>query len=277
MSAELHALAGAYAVDALPADERAAFEEHLATCEACRTEVAELSATAARLGEAAAETPPAGLKERVLAEVDRVRPLPPQVGAEQDADEAPAPAPGGASGHGEAADVVSGPVPSGRARGRGRRRAPPAGRVVLSAAAAVTVAVAAVAGVLVSDLRGDLDREQQRTQALTRVLAAPDARTLSTDVRGGGRASVVVSGQRDRAVLVADGLDAAPEGRTYQAWFVGADGPASAGLVDTDDGGAVRVLAGDLARADTVALTVEPAGGSEQPTTDPVLAVSLDG
>jgi anti-sigma-K factor RskA len=270
MSAELHALAGAYAVDALPADERAAFEEHLATCEACRTEVAELSATAARLGDAAAETPPPGLKDRVLAEVDRVRPLPPATAPDDDAVTT-------VGSEGEDADGAAPVVRRGRAPGRGRRRASHAGRVVLSAAAAVTLAVVAAAGVLVADLRGDLDRERQQTQALTRVLAAPDARTRSADVRGGGRATVVVSGQRDRAVLVADGLAAAPEGRTYQAWFIGADGPVSAGLVGTDDGRAVRALSGDVAAADTVALTVEPAGGSAQPTTDPVLAVALDG
>ena len=76
---ELHLLTGAYALDALDPAERAAFEEHLATCESCQAEVKELRATAGLLGAAAAETPPPSLKERVMAEVDRTRQDPPLV------------------------------------------------------------------------------------------------------------------------------------------------------------------------------------------------------
>ena len=39
MSDDIHALSGAYAVDALDDVERARFERHLANCEACRAEV----------------------------------------------------------------------------------------------------------------------------------------------------------------------------------------------------------------------------------------------
>ena len=65
-TSDVHALAGAYALDAMEAEERALFEGHLDECDACRAEVEELQATAARLGAAAAETPPAGLRDRVL-------------------------------------------------------------------------------------------------------------------------------------------------------------------------------------------------------------------
>src|SRR5688500_12449230 len=78
MSADVHALAGAYALDALPSDERAFFERHLAMCEACRNEVAELTETAARLGSAAAVAPPPALRDRVLAAANVTRQLPPE-------------------------------------------------------------------------------------------------------------------------------------------------------------------------------------------------------
>lgn len=52
-----HDASAAYALHALPEDERLAFERHLEDCEACREEVAELQATAALLGRAAAVTP----------------------------------------------------------------------------------------------------------------------------------------------------------------------------------------------------------------------------
>jgi len=46
---DVHALAGAYALDALTELERAAFGRHVADCESCTVEVAELSETATRL------------------------------------------------------------------------------------------------------------------------------------------------------------------------------------------------------------------------------------
>lgn len=64
-----HALAGAYAIDAIEGAERARFERHLASCPTCPAEVRGLAATAAQLGLAAAATPPPDLKGRVLADV----------------------------------------------------------------------------------------------------------------------------------------------------------------------------------------------------------------
>ena len=76
---DLHLLTGAYAADALDSEERDTFRRHLETCAVCRQEVAELTATAARLALAAAEPAPAGMRERVLAEVARTRQLSPVV------------------------------------------------------------------------------------------------------------------------------------------------------------------------------------------------------
>ena len=78
---DIHKLSGAYALDALDDLERARFEQHLATCEDCRAEVAELRETAALLAETTATAPPASLRESVLAGISQVRPLPPEVPA----------------------------------------------------------------------------------------------------------------------------------------------------------------------------------------------------
>lgn len=77
MNDNIHMLAGPYALDALPGEERAFFERHLAGCDACRREVAEYADTAALLGAAAWERPPAGMRERVLDTAARTRQLPP--------------------------------------------------------------------------------------------------------------------------------------------------------------------------------------------------------
>ena len=76
---EVHALTGAYVLDALNADERSGFEVHLDGCHACTTDVAELTEAVARLGTAAAQPVPAWLRSSVLAEVAQTRQLPPRV------------------------------------------------------------------------------------------------------------------------------------------------------------------------------------------------------
>ena len=76
-------------------------------------------------------------------------------------------------------------------------------------------------------------------------------------------------------MLVADGLAPAPAGQTYQIWFLDSSGAAtSAGFVPAGDHSAV-VLQGDPGAAAAVGVTLEPVGGSAQPTTTPVLAVQV--
>lgn len=77
MSSDIHALSGAYAVDALDPAERAEFEKHLAGCEACRAEVDDLREAAATISETVAAPPPPGLRDRVLGDIRGVRPLAP--------------------------------------------------------------------------------------------------------------------------------------------------------------------------------------------------------
>jgi anti-sigma-K factor RskA len=78
---DVHNLTAAYALDALDAEEREAFEAHLGQCSRCREELASLSETAAALAfGVASPPPPARLRERILttaaAERENVVPLP---------------------------------------------------------------------------------------------------------------------------------------------------------------------------------------------------------
>src|SRR5262245_48284055 len=73
MSVDVHSLAGAYALDALEPSERELFDEHMASCSVCTTEVAELRETTARLANDTWETPPPRLRANVLAEVASTR------------------------------------------------------------------------------------------------------------------------------------------------------------------------------------------------------------
>jgi len=275
---DLHTLTGAYAVDALPDGERELFEAHLAVCAACEQEVQELQATAARLGAISASRPPAGLRARVLAEIDGVRQERPEAAAHTVLDELAA-----------------------------RRSLP---RLVTGglgiAAALLLVAVGGLAALVLSlqgqvadlevvasaadqtssELRTVTERlaqlEQQTTDtpvptssALTDVLAAPDAVTVSVthdDVLG----RVVASPTRGEAVFIAEGWEPAPHQHTYVLWLINPDGAAPAGLFDPDeDGRATRVMTGDVAGATAVGITIEPEGGSPVPSEEPMMVLQL--
>src|SRR6478752_8590222 len=75
MATNPHADVAAYAVDALDVDEERAFEEHLASCEACREELASLRETTAALAYGAVgPVPPPELKLRILDQAKAERP-----------------------------------------------------------------------------------------------------------------------------------------------------------------------------------------------------------
>ena len=232
MSADVHALAGAYALDALPSDERAFFERHLAVCDACRQEVAELTETAARLGSGAAQTPPPGLRDRILAAADVTRQLPP-----------------------EATLVVA---PS-------TRRSQP--RWLSAVAACLALAVVVLSGALVA-----LGRQSQTTSpgtddAIVAVLGAEDLKTAELKMDSGRPGRFLYSASKDEGVLVATGMPAVAGDQTYELWLIHDGTPVAAGLFRPDaDGAAVAKVDGIVRGAELVAVTVEPAGGSKRPT-----------
>ena len=120
-----------------------------------------------------------------------------------------------------------------------------------------------------------LASDRARTQQVTAVLAAVDARRLSGKVASGGRGIVVVSRKKGAAVVVASGVSTLPSDRTYQLWLIGASGARSAGLLPLTSSTSEPVLVTGVGAAGTLAMTVEPAGGTAQPTTTPILAITL--
>lgn len=141
----------------------------------------------------------------------------------------------------------------------------------LAAAAALIVALG-IGAVITMDLAPHRDRATVTAQELR---AEPDARETSRPVTGGGTATVIASPRLDIALLSFGEVPAAPATRTYQLWLIPQDGqPVSAGVLPTlptaNDPMLLR-----LNHAQLVALSLEPAGGSVLPTTDPVVAVPL--
>lgn len=201
-------------------------------------------ATAARLAAAVTQAPPTSIKPKVMAAIDGVRQLPPRIPATP------------------SAATLGGAV---------RRRAMPL-------ALAASVVAAALGGVAVWQTQQSQELQQQARQAEQRlddvsaVLAAPDARTVHGKTANGGLTTVVASDRQDKAVFTARNLPAPAAGKTYQLWLAHDGTMRPAGLIHGD--GTVLV-SGNPADAPAVGLTLEPAGGSPQPTTSPLLLMSL--
>jgi anti-sigma-K factor RskA len=231
---EIHALSGAYAVDALDPAERALFERHLASCTACQEEVASLQEATARLGGLEDVAPPPALREQVLAGIRTVRPLPPE------------------------AAPVGAPAPV---------RTLPVRRWLTGLAVAASGLGIAGGGTVV------WQQQHESTGQLSvadRVLQAADAKRVTVTLPDGSSASVIRSVSEGRAVLVAHDLPAAPDGRVYEMWLQTPAGTmVPAGLMDR---GSTRpvLLHGDATTATAAGITVEPAGGSDSPTSEPI-------
>ena len=76
-------------------------------------------------------------------------------------------------------------------------------------------------------------------------------------------------------VLMAEDLPKAPETRTYQIWVIEGDQPEPSGLFNPEGETVAAVVKKPLEGADAVAVTVEPEGGSPQPTTKPMMVAKL--
>ncbi|WP_093802146.1 anti-sigma factor domain-containing protein [Streptomyces sp. Wb2n-11] len=247
----IHLSTGAYALNAVPDEERKSIERHLRQCSPCDQEIRELTATAARLGTDVTVTALPGMKDQVMARIQAVpqlSQLPPQAAA------------------------VDAPhqVVSARTARTGNMS-----RLVL---AACVVAAAAFGGTAAWQYQEARQAEQRAVQAsqrsadMARVLAASDARRAAGSIKGGARATVIVSRSQDSAVFLASGLPDLADGRTYQLWFADNGTMRPAGLLRHDGG---LVMEGKVGKATGMGVTVEPAGGSPQPTTTPLALMTL--
>jgi anti-sigma-K factor RskA len=248
-SHELHLLTGAYAADAVTGAELAEFEKHLAGCATCAEEVRGLRETTARLGMTTAIAPPPWMREQVLAAASRTRQLPP----------------------------ISGKVVPLHARPRRMKQLRhSATRPVAVAAMAAMAAAVIVLAVFQVNTQDQLHQTQAGDRAVAAVLAAPDAHIKMSKTSVGGTVTAVFSRRDGEAVITTAGMPTAGGSKIYQLWVITAEGVArSAGLISGGITGATSpVLAGDVRSGDSLAITIEPAGGSAQPTTSPVVLLA---
>ncbi len=269
----LHDLVGAYALGALDATDRAAFERHLAECQACASEVRSLQPVVDGLAQVVPLVdPPAALRERVLA---------------------------AAAGQGRAWPGAPRTSDSTTTAPIARPVAPVVGLNWGWLAAAASVLLAVGLGVYVWQLRDRLTQVERRldeasaraaaseTQVAALQRAAVDVRTtalvigapdlLRVDLAGQGGSPAKARAFWSRAhglVFAAVDLPALPPGKVYQLWVVGAQAPVSAGIFEPDAAGRATTIveAGQqFPEPAAFAVTLEPAGGVPQPTGDKIL------
>ncbi len=232
----------AYALGALPPAEAAAVAEHLRTCERCREEYGFLRPAVTAVGysaEACAD---------------------PAMGA-------------------VASPLLKARVMKHVRAGAVRRAVPllwPA-----YAAAAACLAIALIAGAFDISLNGRLARERA-AMALERTAMAQQAETMADFTapdalrRRFPHGEVLVHGRR--LYIAMRDMTMPPRGRVYQAWTVRNGSKRvepSKTFVPAGRGMTVVRLPEVATRIAAVAISVEPAGGSDQPTTKPIAVVAL--
>ncbi|MBV8149084.1 MAG: anti-sigma factor [Candidatus Eremiobacteraeota bacterium] len=238
-----------YALGALPAAEARRVREHMATCSQCREEYARLRATAASVGFSAettadaAERPSTLLRPRVMREVRASLERP-------------------------------------------RVERPPVWPAYLVAAACLAIAITSSIGdiALNNQLRqaqSQVARSTQRSTGLARDLA--ETRTTLSDLLSTGARRYPINGGEivthgGRLYIAMHELPAPPRGKVYQAWTLAKGAKKVApSLTFVPDARGVAVVAIPVDARDTaaVAISVEPDGGSKQPTTTPIALVKL--
>ncbi|MFC6880636.1 anti-sigma factor [Actinomadura yumaensis] len=165
---------------------------------------------------------------------------------------------------------------------RTRQTPPPLGRRLPShrvrglsrLAAAACLVLALISGGAALRLHGSAQDARALNRQVTAVMTAPDARTSTVRAQGTATVTLVSSRSLNKAVVTTARLRPLPSARTYQMWWLGPT-VRSAGTLNPS-GKPRPVVTTGLGDAQRFGLTIEPAGGSPQPTTPPVLTLALE-
>jgi anti-sigma-K factor RskA len=255
---ETRLLAAGHALRSLSPEESERYERLLATSPEARAEASSFAEVAAALDEAPPlSEPPADLKARLMAQIAVIPQHPTaseQVASEATPDAAASPA------------QASSPAMTAAERKAQRRWY---SRPAVAAAAAAAAVILFAGGTAVGFAVAQHPQSTAQADVLASITSAPDAQRSTAKVAGGGTATLVWSPSLGKSAMIVNDVAAAPAGKTYQLWYIRNGKATSAGLMS----GQWDVLHGSMQAGDVVGLTVEPAGGSKQPTTKPVVTI----
>ena len=243
MDEELIGWAYPYAIDALDPDERRAVDVLLegtdtATRAEFESQVRLAAETMAALSILDAVEPPPGLRGRLLDTIAEIPQTP------------------------EVAPPVS-------LASRRKRRRP--WTVALAAAAAVVIVVGGIG------IGSRINDNPASPNTVSEIMAAPDVHTTTLDVPGGGTATTAFSPSEDAAVLTMNGVTPPSPDKVYQMWLVENETtmtPAGT-MAPADVKPTTQVVLDGIGSNTKLAFTVEPPGGSTQPTSPPFAVIPL--
>ena len=238
---EVSEMLAIYSLDALPADEAALVEQHLADCPRCQADLASLREVAGLLA-GSATSPPEELWDRIAAELT---------------------------------EPASGPPPTPPVIAIGTSRKPRAWRV---AAIGLVAALLAVLGVLsyrvvnldnrVGGLQSAL-AQHGPSQQVALALADPAHQKVQLTAKGSTMRATVVVLPDGRAYWVDDDLSALPPGRTYQLWALASGKVVSLGVLGRSPQNVPFRVERNMTE---LMVTAEPTGGVPAPTTAVLVA-----
>ena len=257
-----------YALDALTPEEKELVESYLAEHPEARLQVQELQSGASALPNSVSPVlPPPHVKETLMRRVE----------ADAQARE-----------RSSRRDTASGRAPRESAR-RGLRLED-IFRVLSLGAAAAAILWAFVLNAQVARLRNEISSLNEKVAAqsqsiddLVRNLPQPDQSDVitvslkSTADENRALGQLIANPNDKSAVVVISGLPPLEPGKTYQVWLIG-DAPVSAGLLTVDENGqSVLIVTSteSIGSFNSLGISIEPEGGSEQPTGDIVVLSKL--
>jgi len=262
MDPRIEELLSFYVLDALTDDERELVESYLAEHPEARLQVQDLQSGASTLPYAVSPVePPRHVKEALMARVT--------------------------------SDAQAHERWSARASSQPSRRAfrfEDLFRVLSLGAAALAIVWAIILNGQVSSLRKEISSLNERVAAQSRSLdnlinglpqtSPSNVITVSlkgTEAQPHAQGQLIADPKEQSAVLVISGLPPLEPGRTYQVWLIG-NAPVSAGLLTVDENGqSVLIVTSEeaIGSFNSLGISVEPEGGSEQPTGEIVVLSDL--
>jgi hypothetical protein len=261
----LEEMLSAFALGALLETEAEDVARHLSACPQCRVRAEELATTAGLLAVACDDVEPSPtLRTRLLTAVDAERRAGPAIDGQR------APAAWGAPSTRPGAEP---PPPPLAWRDPGARREQAGTRWAWALPMAALLLVSIGLGVWGVQLQRELERQGE---VLTLYQDARHTWRLAGSGPAAEATATLVEPTAGRPLLVTQGLPNLPASQAYQVWVIRNGQPASARVFPAGAGGQlVGELEQGLQDVSTVAVTVEPAGGSAVPTTPVVLAANL--
>lgn len=153
-------------------------------------------------------------------------------------------------------------------------------QAVFALAASTLVIVAAVLGTMLfnqvqqaQEVEQSLTAAEQEREKMELLLGAPDLSAAHVESAAGGSVTVTYSMDASMIHIVPHDVPSPSADESMQMWLIDEEGPQSLGLMSGESSEMLDSV--DLVEGVAFGVTIEPSGGSPQPTDDPIIVAEL--